>query len=67
MHTKFWPENVKERDHFEDLGVDVKIILEWILGKYGWEGVVWIQWSVAGCCEHGNETSGSIKGGEFLG
>jgi hypothetical protein len=22
--------------------------------------------SVAGCCEHGNEPSGSIKGGEFL-
>jgi hypothetical protein len=21
---------------------------------------------VAGCCEHGNELSGSIKGGEFL-
>jgi hypothetical protein len=22
--------------------------------------------NVAGCCEHGNETSGSIKGEEFL-
>jgi hypothetical protein len=22
---------------------------------------------VAECCEHGNESSGSIKGGEFLG
>jgi hypothetical protein len=21
---------------------------------------------VAGCCEHGNEPSGSIKGGEFV-
>jgi hypothetical protein len=21
---------------------------------------------MAGCCEHGNETPGSIKGGEFL-
>jgi hypothetical protein len=21
---------------------------------------------MAGCCEHGNETSSSIKGGEFL-
>jgi hypothetical protein len=21
---------------------------------------------VAGCCEHGNEPSGSIKGGEFI-
>jgi hypothetical protein len=23
-------------------------------------------WPVAGCCEHGNESSGSTKGGEFL-
>jgi hypothetical protein len=22
---------------------------------------------VAGCCEHGNEPSGFVKGGEFLG
>jgi hypothetical protein len=22
---------------------------------------------VTGCCEHGNEPSGSVKGGEFLG
>jgi len=28
-----WLENLKERDHFEDLGVNEKIILEWILGK----------------------------------
>jgi len=28
-------------DHLEDLGVDGKIILEWILGKQ-WEGMDWI-------------------------
>jgi len=39
MHTKFWPGNLKGRDHLEDLGVDGKIILEWILGKQG--GKVW--------------------------
>jgi hypothetical protein len=33
MHTKFWLENPKGRDHLEDLGVNEKIILEWILGK----------------------------------
>jgi len=28
-----WLENWKGRDHSEDLGVDWKIILEWILGR----------------------------------
>jgi len=30
-------ENLKGREHSEDLGVDGKIILEWILGEMGWE------------------------------
>jgi hypothetical protein len=33
MHTKFWSDKLKGRDHVEDAGVDGKIILEWILGK----------------------------------
>jgi hypothetical protein len=33
MHAIFWLENVKGRDHLEDLGIDRKIILEWILEK----------------------------------
>jgi hypothetical protein len=33
MHAKFWPENLKERDHSEDQSVDEKIILKWTLGK----------------------------------
>jgi transcription elongation factor len=28
MHTKFWSENLKQRDHLEDLGVDGKIMLD---------------------------------------
>jgi len=32
MHTKFWFENLKGKDHSEDLGVDGKIILKWIIG-----------------------------------
>jgi hypothetical protein len=35
MHTKFLSENLNGRDDSEDLGVDRKIILEWILGKQG--------------------------------
>jgi hypothetical protein len=44
----------------------VKIILEWILGKYCgnvWTGFIWLRIGTNG---HGNEPSGSIKGGEFL-
>jgi len=35
MHTIFWLENLKERDHLEDVSVDGNIILEWILRKQG--------------------------------
>jgi hypothetical protein len=37
-HAQIWSENLQ--DHTEDLGVDRRIILEWILGKY--DGKVWI-------------------------
>jgi hypothetical protein len=32
MYAKFWTENLKGRDHSEELNVD-GMILEWILGK----------------------------------
>jgi hypothetical protein len=35
VHTKFLLENLKEKDHSEDLGIDEKIILQWILGEIG--------------------------------
>jgi hypothetical protein len=70
MHTKFSLENLKGRDHSEDLGVDGKIILEWTLGKWGGKvlpGCIWLRIGTAGgYCELGNEPSGSIKGSEFL-
>jgi hypothetical protein len=31
--SKFWSETLKGRDHYENIGLDWKIILEWILGK----------------------------------
>jgi hypothetical protein len=31
--TKFWLENLKGKDHSKHLGVDERIISEWILGK----------------------------------
>jgi hypothetical protein len=33
VHTKIWPEKLKGRGHLEDLGVDGKIILEWVWRK----------------------------------
>jgi hypothetical protein len=30
---KFWLGNLKGRDHAEDLGIDGRIILDWIFGK----------------------------------
>jgi hypothetical protein len=35
MHTKFYSDNMKGRDHLEDLDIGRTIILEWILGKEG--------------------------------
>jgi hypothetical protein len=37
---KILSKNLKGRDYSEDLDVDGRIILEWILGEYG--GKVWI-------------------------
>jgi len=33
MHTKLLFENLKGRDRVEELGIDGKIILEWVLGN----------------------------------
>jgi hypothetical protein len=45
MHTRFWSENLEGRDHLGDLGVDGRIILEWISGKQGetWAGFIWLR------------------------
>ena len=43
MHTGFWWGNQTERDHLEDLGIDGKIILKWILKKWdvgAWTGLL---------------------------
>jgi hypothetical protein len=33
VQTIFWLENLKGRAHLEDLGVDERILLQWILRK----------------------------------
>jgi hypothetical protein len=37
MDTLFWFENLEGGDNSENLNVDVRIILQWILGKLDWE------------------------------
>jgi hypothetical protein len=38
----FWWESPKERDHFEDQGIDGRMGLERILGRFA-EGIEWVQ------------------------
>jgi hypothetical protein len=33
IHIRFWWESRKERDHWEDLDVDERIVLRWILER----------------------------------
>jgi hypothetical protein len=66
MHTGLWCGNLKERDHFEDPGIDRRIIFRWIFRKWDaevWTGLIWF-WT--GPCKRGNEPSGSMTCGESL-
>jgi hypothetical protein len=39
-------ENLKARSHLGEVGVDGKIVLEWILEKFGmrvWTGFIWLR------------------------
>jgi hypothetical protein len=56
--------NVRERDQWEDLAVDGRLILRLIFRKCDvelWTGLGWLRIALAGTCEYGNEPSGSIK------
>jgi hypothetical protein len=54
----------------EELGIDGRIILSWIYGKWdvgAWTGSNWLRIGTGGGnCEYSNEPLGSIKCGEFL-
>jgi hypothetical protein len=63
---KFWSEDLKRTGHFEDLGVDSRIILSCIfkrLGKRCWMGSLDSKDEASGgSFQHHNQSSGSIKG-----
>jgi hypothetical protein len=70
MRRIFWSENLKERDHSENIGVYGRIILQRILGKYGaivnWMHLVQDRDQWWALCENINGTFCSVKDGEFL-
>jgi len=42
-YTGFWWENLKERDHLGDPGIDGRLILRWIFRKWDVGGMDWIE------------------------
>jgi hypothetical protein len=43
---EFWSGNIKGRESLEDLGLDRRIILKWILKKQDegvWTGFIWLR------------------------
>ena len=39
MYRGYWWVTVREREHCEDIGVDGRIVLEWIFKKFNGEGL----------------------------
>jgi hypothetical protein len=51
MRTEVLSENLKRRDHLEDLGLDGRIILEWMIAKWfgkEWTGLSWLRLGITG-------------------
>jgi hypothetical protein len=51
MHTTFFLESLKGKDHLKYLGVDRTVTSEWISGKEGgkvWAGCIWLRIGTTG-------------------
>ena len=70
MCTRFWWENLKQRDRLENLSIN-RIILKRIFKGVEWVGAYWVHLAQdgdkgEGSCENSYEPSGYIKRGSFL-
>jgi hypothetical protein len=46
MHIGFWSGDLNERDHLDDLDVEGRMMLKWILRKWdeeAWTRLLWIR------------------------
>ena len=51
VYTGFWQGKLRVREHLEDLGVDVRIILRRIFRKWYvgvWIGLIWLRIGIGG-------------------
>jgi hypothetical protein len=50
MHVELWWESQKERDNCEDIDLDGRIMLKWILERWVvWTGLIWLRiWTNGG-------------------
>ena len=70
-HTRLWCENLKERDHLEDLNIDWLVILQTYFKQIVRESVEWIhmaqdrdKWPTV--VEGSNESADSVKCREYF-